>query len=217
VIFFVARSKKQAPIRSAYPPCSSVVAARSKPGYSRPTAPSCCEQTNASITKWRLTGDYFENCNCDVHCPCTASQLQARPTQGECNVALTVHINEGAYGDVSLDGLNVVMVLHTPGVMAEGNGTAALYIAYVVPIAFALRARWTRPEWTSEAVWTLGRFGAILNCVAVVYTVGICFVLVMPPNALAGKTLVGLFVMLTFFYLVYMRQIFSGPQWTHST
>jgi amino acid transporter len=96
-------------------------------------------------------------------------------------------------------------------------GTAALYIAYVVPIAFALRARRTRPEWTSEAAWTLGRFGAILNCVAVVYTVGICFVLVMPPNALAGKTLVGLFVMLTFFYLVHMRKTFSGPQWTHST
>ena len=21
-------------------------------------------------TQWRLTGDYFENCNCDVACPC---------------------------------------------------------------------------------------------------------------------------------------------------
>ena len=42
--------------------------------------------------KWRLSGDYFENCNCDVVCPClfsTAPPLTARPTQGECNVPLS--------------------------------------------------------------------------------------------------------------------------------
>ena len=83
------------------------------------------------MAKWQLTGDYFENCNCDVVCPClvsTAAPLTTRPTQGVCNVALLFHIDKGSYDRVSLDGLNVAMVAHTPGPMAEGNWTVAAYI-----------------------------------------------------------------------------------------
>ena len=82
-------------------------------------------------TKWQLTGDYFENCNCDVVCPClvsSAAPLTARPTQGECHVALVFHINSGSYGQVKLDGLNVVVVASTPGAMADGNWTAGAYV-----------------------------------------------------------------------------------------
>lgn len=82
-------------------------------------------------TKWRLTGDYFENCNCDVVCPCLvspAAPMTARPTQGICNVALAFHIDKGRYGQVSLDGLNVAVVAHTPGRMADGNWTLAAYV-----------------------------------------------------------------------------------------
>ena len=85
----------------------------------------------AAQSKWRLTGDYFENCNCDVVCPClvsTAAPLTARPTQGVCNVPLVFHIDKGDYDGVALDGLNVVVVAHTPGPMAEGNWTLAAYI-----------------------------------------------------------------------------------------
>lgn len=82
-------------------------------------------------TKWNLSGDYFENCNCDVVCPClvsSAAPLTARPTQGVCDVALVFHIDNGRYGDVPLDGLNVAVVAHTPGAMADGNWTLAAYI-----------------------------------------------------------------------------------------
>jgi hypothetical protein len=85
----------------------------------------------ATQTKWHLSGDYFENCNCDVVCPClvsTAAPLTARPTQGTCDVALVFHIDKGNYGEVSLDGLNVAMVAHTPGPMADGNWTVASYV-----------------------------------------------------------------------------------------
>jgi hypothetical protein len=81
--------------------------------------------------KWRLSGDYFENCNCDVVCPCLVSAsapLTARPSQGVCDVALVFHIDEGSYGDVTLDGLNVAVIVHTPGPMADGNWTLAAYI-----------------------------------------------------------------------------------------
>jgi len=83
------------------------------------------------MANWRLSGDYFENCNCDVVCPClvsTGAPLTARPTQGSCDVALLFHIDRGNYDQVSLDGLNVALVAHAPGPMAEGNWSVAAYI-----------------------------------------------------------------------------------------
>jgi len=80
---------------------------------------------------WQLEGDYFENCNCDVVCPCLFSAgppLTAKPTQGSCEVPLAFHIDRGTYGSVNLAGLNVVAVMRTPGVMAEGNASMALYL-----------------------------------------------------------------------------------------
>lgn len=80
---------------------------------------------------WRISGDYFENCNCDIVCPCLVSPLPlmtSKPTQGACEVMLGFHINQGSFGDVALDGLNVAMLLRTPGPMAEGNGSVAAYI-----------------------------------------------------------------------------------------
>jgi hypothetical protein len=85
----------------------------------------------AAQSKWRLTGDYFENCNCDVVCPClisTNAPLTARPTQSACNVPLVFHIDKGDYDGVALDGLNVVVAVHTPGPMGEGNWTLAAYV-----------------------------------------------------------------------------------------
>lgn len=82
-------------------------------------------------TEWKISGDYFENCNCTVVCPClvsTSAPLTARPTEGRCEVVIAAHIDRGHYGEVSLDGLNVVLAVQTPGPMAEGNWTAAAYI-----------------------------------------------------------------------------------------
>lgn len=81
-----------------------------------------------SSTQWSIRGEYFENCNCDVICPCLHSQLRARPTKGHCDVVLIFNIEQGRYGNVTLDGLNFIMALTTPGAMSEGNATAALYI-----------------------------------------------------------------------------------------
>jgi hypothetical protein len=71
--------------------------------------------------QWTISGEYFENCNCDVICPCEVSpqgSLQVRPDQGECRVYLIFHINEGRYGGVDLKGLNVAIAAQTPGVGA---------------------------------------------------------------------------------------------------
>ncbi len=93
--------------------------------------PSYREGDLAAQTKWRLTGDYFENCNCDVVCPCLVSSMApntALPSQGVCDVAMVFHIDEGRYGEVPLDGLNVAVMSHAPGPMADGNWTVAAYI-----------------------------------------------------------------------------------------
>src|SRR5262245_17089478 len=81
--------------------------------------------------QWHLSGDYFENCSCSVICPCLVSKvppLTARPTEGVCNVAAIFHIESGRYGDVTLDGLNVAVAIHTPGPMGEGNWAVGAYI-----------------------------------------------------------------------------------------
>jgi hypothetical protein len=91
----------------------------------------CGDGKMATQTKWRLSGDYFENCYCDVVCPCLvspAAPFTTPPSQGECDVALAFHIDKGSYDQVSLDGLNVAVIVHTPGAMADGNWTLAGYV-----------------------------------------------------------------------------------------
>lgn len=74
---------------------------------------------------WKLDGTYFEACNCDVACPCV---FLSAPTPGECTVLIGWHINQGSFGDVALDGLNVALAVHSPGHMLEVKWKAALYL-----------------------------------------------------------------------------------------
>jgi hypothetical protein len=85
----------------------------------------------ATETAWRVKGDYFENCNCKLVCPCLFSAgapMTAEPTEGACEVAFAFHIDEGSHGEADLAGLNVAMVGRTPGPMADGNWSVGLYI-----------------------------------------------------------------------------------------
>ena len=91
--------------------------------------------------------------------------------------------------------------------------TVALYLAYVIPIALGLRARLRGSDWPTLAKWTLGRWGAALNGTALVYTLFICFVLMMPPNELAAKTLAGVLAALAVIYTFEVRRKFVEPAW----
>src|SRR5258708_17205202 len=82
-------------------------------------------------TRWQIAGDYFENCNCNVVCPCLFSPnapLTSKPTAGACEVAFGFHVERGDYGGVTLDGLNVALIARTPGAMADGDWSVALYL-----------------------------------------------------------------------------------------
>lgn len=80
------------------------------------------------MSSWKIDGEYFENCNCDILCPCITSHLQGEPTQGHCDVVLAFHINSGEFDGIKLDGLNVVVAAYTPGAMGLGNWKVAAYL-----------------------------------------------------------------------------------------
>jgi hypothetical protein len=62
--------------------------------------------------QWRVKGDFVDFCNCAVPCPCTFAQP---PTEGECDGIIGWHVRDGNYGDVKLDGLNVVGIANFIG------------------------------------------------------------------------------------------------------
>ena len=74
---------------------------------------------------WRLSGKVLVACNCDWGCPCN---FNARPTAGKCEGGWTWHVEQGAVGDVRLDGLNFSVYANWPGAIHEGNGEALLLI-----------------------------------------------------------------------------------------
>lgn len=94
--------------------------------------------------------------------------------------------------------------------------TVALYIAYIIPVILGFRRRRESPAWTSSAVWNIGRWGPLANIVAISYSTFICFVLIMPPNQLAGKTLAGVVAVLISIYWFHVRHKFAGPEWART-
>ena len=69
---------------------------------------------------WNIEGQYFENCSCEVPCPCTVS-LDLGADYDRCQVLLVFHVDSGDVEGVDVSGLTVAAVGDTPKVMSEGN------------------------------------------------------------------------------------------------
>ncbi len=69
---------------------------------------------------WSIKGPHFVNCNCDYGCPC---QFNALPTYRTCLAVVAWQIDEGHFGDVSLDGLRAINTYAWPGAVHEGDGS----------------------------------------------------------------------------------------------
>jgi hypothetical protein len=67
--------------------------------------PTTNTAANKSVPNWNASGDWFDVCKCNIPCPCIFAQT---PTYGDCDGVLAYHIKKGQYGEVSLDGLNVL-------------------------------------------------------------------------------------------------------------
>jgi hypothetical protein len=76
-------------------------------------------------TDWRLSGEWIKNCNCAFGCPC---DFNAPPTHGYCKGLLGMHVLDGHFGHVRLDGLSFFVVVDFPGALHEGNGTVQAII-----------------------------------------------------------------------------------------
>lgn len=81
----------------------------------------------ASVPQWRLTGDWFDVCKCNIPCPCYFAQP---PTHGDCEGTMVWHIREGRYGDVVLDGLNVLALGAFRGNVWAGESKAAIGVFF---------------------------------------------------------------------------------------
>ena len=78
--------------------------------------------------QWHLKGGYFENCNCEILCPCIIPVPPGTPTDGHCDVGLAFHIDEGDLDGIDLGDLNFVVATYTPGRMGAGGWTTAFYV-----------------------------------------------------------------------------------------
>ncbi|MDX6566467.1 MAG: hypothetical protein QOE10_2129 [Gaiellales bacterium] len=75
---------------------------------------------------WRLSGTYFENCNCNVTCPCAVSGFSVPGDDERCVVLLAFHIDSGEIDGVDVSGLSYAVLADAPGAMAEGNWRVGL-------------------------------------------------------------------------------------------
>jgi hypothetical protein len=69
---------------------------------------------------WKIEGQYFENCSCDVPCPCTVS-LDMGADQEHCHAFLVFQVESGEVDGVDVSGLTVAAIADTPKVMTDGN------------------------------------------------------------------------------------------------
>jgi hypothetical protein len=85
-----------------------------------------------SDVKWRIEGDYIETCNCNVVCPCLVNSIgnnKVPPTHIHCDLLVGYRITEGRFGDISLSGLNYVVMTYSPGpTMEVPNWNVGYYI-----------------------------------------------------------------------------------------
>lgn len=74
--------------------------------------------SSSSTPSWTASGDWFDVCKCSIPCPCEFAQT---PTYGDCDGVLAYHIRKGQYGEVSLDGLNVLTIGYFKGNIWAGE------------------------------------------------------------------------------------------------
>ena len=77
---------------------------------------------------WRLDGTYFENCSCEVGCPCTVADFSAPADHERCRFLMAFHVDAGKIDDVDVSGLTVGVFGDTPAMMVEGSWKVGLFM-----------------------------------------------------------------------------------------
>lgn len=120
----------------------------------------------ADQVSWHIEGEYLENCNCEVLCPCiigprsSAGGALAEPTEGHCDVPMVFQIAKGRYGDTDLAGLHAALAIYTPGAMGLGDWTVGVYVDEA---AGGDQRQALEAIFSGRAGGTLGRLGAAVS------------------------------------------------------
>jgi hypothetical protein len=109
--------------------------------------------------------------------------------------------------------LSVVVCLYAAAFyVVTSISTITLYLAYVIPIFLNLRNRLRgRGEHMTFvlAPWFLGRWGSLINAIAIAWCTFIAIVFMLPPNELVLWTMLGFAVMLAVYWR-FSRRIWSA-------
>lgn len=79
-------------------------------------------------TDWKLKGELFLNCSCEIFCPCVVSLGKHPPTEGYCHAWMAIRIDDGHFEGEDIGGLNVGLLVDIPGRMADGDWKVAAYV-----------------------------------------------------------------------------------------
>ena len=90
--------------------------------------------------------------------------------------------------------------------------TIGLYLSYIIPVWLHWRARGTAQELV-PGPWRLGRWSRIVNLLAMLWVVFLCVILSIPDDYRAGKSLLGVLLLLGLWYFLRERKHFEGPRW----
>ena len=90
------------------------------------TTETTTSSTKGEIPNWRVTGDWFDVCKCNIPCPCEFAQT---PTYGDCEGILAYNIKKGNYGEIHLDDLNVLVLSYFKGNIWAGDGKTKVDLA----------------------------------------------------------------------------------------
>jgi amino acid transporter len=93
--------------------------------------------------------------------------------------------------------------------------TTALYLAYAIPVYLNWRnKRRGQGEYATKesAPWNLGNWGPLINVICFVWVIVITLLFSIPPNELAGWTMIGFGVLLVIYWQVSEKRRFTGPR-----
>jgi hypothetical protein len=76
---------------------------------------------------YQLIGTYFENCNCDVACPCAASNLVLPATNERCTFLMAFRVDWGDVDGLDVSGAKLAILGDAPGQMSDGGWRVGMF------------------------------------------------------------------------------------------
>jgi len=74
---------------------------------------------------YHVEGDLLEVCDCGILCPCWVGE---DADNGTCEAVVAYHVEKGTINDSDVSGLNLVVMVHIPGNILQGNWRAAVFV-----------------------------------------------------------------------------------------